>query len=67
MEQQARVLGAFRQCALHFAKRFGDVACRGERPSQRVVSEDITARIKFCSRKSKRRLRRLVSRREIER
>ena len=67
MEQQPRVLGAFRQCLLHLAVRFSQLACRGQRPSQRVVSEDVAARIKFRSRESKRRLRILVSRREKER
>src|SRR5262245_7692344 len=67
MEKQPRVLGAFRQCALHLVPRFSQLARRSQRPGKRIVTEDITARVKFCSRKSKRRLRRLVSRCEKER
>src|ERR1043166_5905748 len=67
MEKQPRVLGAFRQCPLHLAVRFSQLACSSQRPGQRIVTEDITARVKFCSCKSKRRLWRLVSRREKER
>src|SRR5262245_344683 len=47
--------------------RFRHLACCSQRPSQGIVTKDVTARVKFCSRESKRRLRRLVSRREIER
>jgi len=67
MEKQPRVLGAFRQRPLHLGVRFSQLPCRRQRPSQRIVSEDITPRVKFCSRKAKRRFRRLVARREIER
>src|SRR4029434_1522708 len=67
MEKEPRVFGTFHQRALHFVVRFSQVACRGQRPRQGVVSEDIAARIKFLLRESKRRLRILVSRREKER
>src|SRR5206468_8084005 len=67
MEKEPRVFGAFCQCALHFAMRFGEVTCRSQRPGKGVVSEDVTARTKFSSRKSKRRPRILVSRREKQR
>src|SRR5262245_40977210 len=67
MEKQPRVLGAFCQRALHLAARLRQLACRRQRPGQSIVSEDITARIKFCSCKSKGSFRRLVSRCEIKR
>jgi len=67
MEKESPVFGAFRQCVLHFAVRFGQVACCGQRPRQGVVSEDITTRIKLRLRELKRSLWRLVSRREKER
>jgi hypothetical protein len=66
MEKQARIFGAFCQCALHLALRFSQIPCRSQRPRQGVVTKHITTRTKFCPREAKRRFGRLVSRREIE-
>src|SRR5262249_47522287 len=67
MEKESPVLGAFCQCPLHLAARFSQVACCSQRPGQSVVTEDISARIKFRSREPKRSFGRLASRCEKQR